>query len=183
MKKPIFNAEKLLSISAVVVGACALTVSVIQTRIFRAQQEAAVWPFVHLEFSTGTNDTDTTGTFTIRAKNKGVGPAIVDKVILKYDGKEYDGSQIKILCEKMMSDYGLGKLDGIDQSSLQGIVISANETIRYFEITDKRAAYYVAKSFARIAQEKRMDIEIHYVNIYGKKWVNKSGSNPIEMIK
>ena len=99
MKKPIFNAEKFLSISALVVGACALTVSIIQTRIFHEQQEMSVLPYLQYDIWTGLyiNRNDSVGAFSIHVENSGVGPAIIERIDLNYAGKTYKGTAIEPL--------------------------------------------------------------------------------------
>ena len=173
MKKFNFNAEKLLSISAVVVGACALTVSVIQTRIFRAQKEAAVWPSLQYEIWTGLyiNNNDSIGSFSIPVTNSGVGPAIIESIDLNYAGKTYKGTAIRPLFEKIYQDYGFGKLDDINQIPLVGTVISPNKSLVYIKINNQKQAAQMVGIYKRMKAEKHFEIIIHYKDVYGKSFI------------
>ncbi len=69
--KPPFNWDKLTAMMAVLIGACALAVSLYTALLQRAQVEAQTWPFLQLWQSDGD--------FSYSLSNRGVGPArIVD---------------------------------------------------------------------------------------------------------
>ena len=180
MKKITFDAEKLLSISAVFVGACALTVSIIQTRISREQQEMSVWPCLQYDIWTGlkTENNDTIGAFSIHVNNSGVGPAIIENIDLKYDGKTYKGTAIRPLFTKIYSDYGFGKLDDINQTPLVGAVISPTKELIFIKLNDKLQAARMVSIFKKMSAEKHFEIIIHYKDVYGKKFIAGTTARP-----
>ncbi len=82
-----------LSLAAVVVSACALGVSLVQTLVMRAQQHAAVWP----RLTTALSATGVAGapadsaTVTFEVRNAGVGPAQLAWAQVTFDGAPVDG--------------------------------------------------------------------------------------------
>ncbi len=73
--------EMIMAMAAVVMSVCALVVSVVQVRIMREQQKAAVWPYPEIGFSY--NEEGLMLSFT----NKGIGPALVKTVEITLDGE------------------------------------------------------------------------------------------------
>lgn len=67
---------------AVVLSLAALFVSLAEVSSERAQQLASVWP--HIEIGESYSDKG----FTLRMTNKGVGPALMGRLILRFDGQE-----------------------------------------------------------------------------------------------
>lgn len=180
MKKIFFDAEKLLSISAIVVGVCALTVSIIQTRILQEQQAMSVWPSIQYEIWTGLSidKNDSIGAFSIHVENKGVGPGIIEKIDLNYDGKNYNGTAIRPLFEKIFQDYDLGHLDDINQTPLLGDVISPNKDLIYIKLNNKKMAARLVGIFKRMQSEKHFEILIHYKDVYGKRFIASTPQRP-----
>lgn len=65
----------IVALSAVLIGICALVVSVVQVRIMREEQHASVWPRLVLaqSYSQGRR-------FGVVVSNPGIGPAVVKSV-------------------------------------------------------------------------------------------------------
>jgi hypothetical protein len=78
--KPKFEWDRITALMAVLIGACALAVSLYTARIQNAQVKAQTWPFLQL----WQNNAD----FSFSLSNRGVGPARIDDVKLRVDDKE-----------------------------------------------------------------------------------------------
>ena len=155
-KRSIFSPEKLVAYMAVLVGLCALGVSIYEANIFRQQQKASVWPY--LEFSYSNIDG-----FSYNLKNKGVGPAIIKWIVVKIDG-------IPI---KSWKEYGK-KIFEVDKSNVDYVssfiserVISSNENIRIILFKDPATIRTVLKNISRIS------FQICYSSIFDDHWIIK----------
>ena len=73
-----------VSLAAIVVSACALGVSLEQTRVMRVQQHAAVWP--RLTTSLDADLGPDSAALTLSVRNAGVGPAQVAWAQVTFDG-------------------------------------------------------------------------------------------------
>ena len=71
--------QTLIALSAVLIGACGLFISLYEASLMRQEQRAAVWP----RLSIGMTAKDSVVTFT--AQNAGVGPARVESAALRYN--------------------------------------------------------------------------------------------------
>src|SRR5918996_447484 len=77
--KRLIEPDMLVALSAMVVGVCALVVSIVEVRIMRDEQRANAWPRVEALVNTGDN-------YVIRLVNKGFGPALIKGLMVTVDG-------------------------------------------------------------------------------------------------
>ena len=76
--------NQMTSLVAILISVAAMVVSIVEVAAVRDQQKAEVWPFIQvgpLYNSEG---------FALMASNKGVGPALVERLVLSVDGKPVD---------------------------------------------------------------------------------------------
>ena len=80
------NFETVGSITAMVIGACALFVAWDQAQIMRKQQHASVLPVINIDggFSTSADS----HVMTLSFSNDGIGPALIESASLTLDGRE-----------------------------------------------------------------------------------------------
>lgn len=78
------NIEKAANYSVVLIALLALVVSFWQVRLFQNHNKLTVKPY--LDSHVFTNDS----TLVVSFSNKGLGPAIIQKMTYEIDGKEYD---------------------------------------------------------------------------------------------
>lgn len=69
------------ALSAALVGACALFVSIYQVRLMRAEQATSIWPYLVV----GVDNQG--GEFSLAVLNLGVGPAVIKSAVLLVAGK------------------------------------------------------------------------------------------------
>jgi len=82
--------EMLVGVSAVIIGICALGVSLYETSLMREEQRAAVMPLLELSrsYNLQTDDTSTEKSrLWLQARNVGIGPARVANFQVTVDGK------------------------------------------------------------------------------------------------
>jgi hypothetical protein len=145
MPKPPFNWDKLTALMAVLIGACALGVSLYTAFLQRSQVEAQTWPFLQLWHSNGD--------FSYWLSNRGVGPARI------VDAKVYvDDAQVENFEE------AFGKLSGrkpadTRQSFFSRRVLAANEDVQMIQFKSL-ADYDVFQ-----ANGKRLTFQICYCSV------------------
>jgi hypothetical protein len=86
-----FSIEIIIGIMATIVSCCALYMSYEQTKIFRSQQHASVWPRVEWSWSSDYDEAHPErGRFELNVENAGIGPALIQSVQFIYKGKDYE---------------------------------------------------------------------------------------------
>ncbi len=155
------NTDRILSVSAILIGLMTLVVYFIQTRLIIDQQHAGVWPCIELS---GTNDfkgTKDKESFSVNVMNKGIGPALIKKVEIKYRGKVFN-------------DFGdvfreaTGSSNFIN-SSLEGRTMASNEVIQPVQIPLSIEGHKFAQVFYH---RDTTQVKIYYQSVYGKCYVS-----------
>lgn len=152
--KRLAEPEMIVALSAVVLGVCALAVSVAQVRIMREEQHAAVWPRVQIgrSYSAASN-------VEVLIANFGIGPAVIRDVRVDVDGEavvDWGGA-----FRSLLSGGGPGD---ITLSTVSGRILPAGDVIRAFRSTDPGFAHAFA------AAGDRIRMRICYCSLYGQCW-------------
>ena len=155
------NTDRILSLTAILIGMMTLVVYFIQTRLIIDQQHAGVWPCVEI---TGTNYGDGSGVnevFKVNVTNKGIGPAIIKKVELKFRGKIYhDFSDVFFIAN---GNYNFGR------SSLEGRTMASNEMLNPIQIELSKEGHKFAQLFYN---HDSLECKVYYQSVYGKCFVS-----------
>jgi hypothetical protein len=156
------SVEMLLGVSASFLSLCALVVALLQTRIAREQQYAAVWPY--LEIGSGRID----GKFTLQLENKGVGPAVVKSVELKHRG-QVAPSYVSVF------NAALERFTGPRFYAIvrPGSVLKPGEELLLFEI-DKDPVN--AARLDALVADPGFALRIVYADVYGNCWVTTTAA-------
>jgi len=159
-----WDPNMIVAASAVVIGVCALFVSIVQTNLQRKQSYAAAWP--HLEINTNMLENK----FYFVVKNKGTGPAIIKRVRLSYKGKEYS-SPIQLAKEITGKTSMAYFSDGLKKR-----VIAPQEEIEYFFLPKKEDAEQFDNEI------KNIQLRIAYASVYDQLWVTFENQDVIVII-
>ena len=160
------SAEMIAAISAVVVGVCALGVSLYQATIMRQQQKTmfeqsqlmreeqrvSVWPNVAIENSY------TGDAFRLRLVNTGIGPAKIGPVRVTLDDKP-----IFTWTELIHDVYPTGRINYL-YSVVANRVMPADDFEVIFALSDDAISDLVQASLSRVA------IELCYCSVYDECW-------------
>jgi len=166
--------EMLVGISAVVIGLCALGVSLYETSLMRSEQRAAVVPILELGRSYNYSVTDPSrNRLSFIAQNVGIGPARVIDFRVTVDGEAYTTWDAAIRT--------LADVDGrvaYAMSTVNGRTIPPDKTIEMFKLSDLEYLDAILDDFERV------DFEACYCSVFDECWTTKmttfGASEPVE---
>lgn len=164
-----------LALIAVLISVCTMVISLVETSIMQKQQQAmtesakaTVWPYVTTLMSTGMDNDEIQ--FKVVVENKGVGPALINKMEVLYDDKPIKKSLIDAI-RKHCPD---AKVTNVFSNSIQNMVMSPGE-IKLIASVNIREADFM--KFAQFTE--KVNINYCYSNIYGDIW-KSTDSTPVE---
>ena len=156
--------EMLVGISAVIIGLCALGVSMYETSLMREEQRAAVMPILELGRSYNVSASDPSrDRFALLAQNVGIGPARVLDFKVTVDGKS-----------QLTWDAAMRALTGADErishsmSVINGRTIPPDKTVRIFELKDMNFLDGI------LEENSRLEFEACYCSIFDECWTTKN---------
>lgn len=140
-----------------------------QQKIALSQKEASAWPFLQNFNFNDYEDEKSKCTFTYQIANKGVGPAIIDDVIYKFDGIEIDAWGLGTILNQKYGD--LVNIKQIQNNTLDKNVLAPGEN--HIVITEKITRKNIGSAeFMNLINEigSLYVLEYCYCSIYGKCW-------------
>ena len=152
----------LVGLSAVVIGVCALGVSLYETHLMREEQRLAALPLLELLRSHQIDDSDTDASrwrMSFHAENVGIGPALIRDFTVTVDGEPHRTweSAIKALIGRDIDVmYG--------QSSINGRTIPPERQITMFDLKDNEFAGEILQNF------DRLDFAACYCSVFNDCW-------------
>jgi hypothetical protein len=150
--------DLVLSLAAVVVSACALGVSLVQTAVMRAQQHAAVWP----RLTTALDANPDSATFALAVRNAGVGPAQVAWAQVTFDGVPLDGWPALIERAAAGAPGGSGRGTGAF-NSLTGSVLVPAERLTALRLAGDPARFVFGAA-------ERVGLRVCYCSVFDRCW-------------
>ena len=167
------NAEMLVGISAVVIGVCALGVSLYEASLMRDEQRAAVVPIMELGRSYNVSSTDPSrDRLALIAQNVGIGPARVIDFTVTVDGEP-----------QPTWDAAMRTLTGRDDVShsmsvINGRTIPPDKTVKMFELKDMEVLRLI------LAEMERLEFKACYCSVFDECWTTQNtafgASEPVE---
>ena len=159
------TSEMIVAVSAVIVGVCALAVSLYETSLMREEQRASVIPMLELSRSVHVNRDGTDGPNTrlhLQVENVGIGPARVQDFRVHVDGEPQ-------LTWSATMQALLGRQANIrlGQSMINGRTIPPERMVTIFELNSLEHAIELADSFSRL------EIEACYCSIFNECWTTQ----------
>lgn len=149
--------QTLIALSAVLIGACGLFISLYEASLMRQEQRAAVWPRVSLGFTV--NDS----IVTFGAENAGVGPARVQAAWIQHEDSTLAnwGHLIRQLPHPRIS---------VQQnvSLINGRVLSPEKQTQIVRLTFEDPHY--ARDLARFILNGSTDVRVCYCSVYDDCW-------------
>jgi hypothetical protein len=152
----------LVGLSAIIIGVCALGVSLYETSLMREEQRAAVLPLLELARSHYIDDASgDTGTWrlSLHAENVGIGPARVRDFIVTVDDEPHPTWQ-----SAMQALIGRDINISYGQSSINGRTIPADRQVTMFELVNTELAAEIYENF------DRLEFEACFCSVFGECW-------------
>jgi hypothetical protein len=172
-KRKFWNADKIVSLSAMAIALFTLVVLLYQSHILDKQykltvkqQKSSVLPYIQFINQSGDNS------ISISIKNKGLGPAFIKGLYVKEGDSTFLHFNLKILYDENTTDtlYGWNSA-----SIIEGIVLSPGEEMELFSARGgssglRAIEYFFIDYFSR---GKKM-IFIEYESVFEDAWISTS---------
>ena len=152
----------LVGISAVIIGVCALGVSLYETSLMREEQRAAVIPLLELSRSYNLQSDESPGKESrlwLQAQNVGIGPARVVDFRVTVDGVPYptwDAALRELIQHNSSISYG--------QSTINGRTIPPDRLVTMMELNDTELTERI------LAEFDRLDFKACFCSIFDECW-------------
>ena len=161
-RRPKINAEMLVGVSAVIIGICALGISLYETSLMREEQRAAIMPLLELTRSHRLQTDESSGEgprLSLQAENVGIGPARVEDFRVTVDGipqPTWDAAFRTLIGHESPISYG--------QSTINGRTIPPDRLVTMMKLNDGQLAEKI------LAEFDRLDFEACFCSIFDECW-------------
>ncbi len=178
MKKISFwNADKFVSFSAILISLLSLYITIEQHNANKEQQRLSVLPYLSM------SNYNTLGeNYTYLIANNGIGPAFVDSVIIRHQGKVFQGDIMQFL-----STYYQEALDSIPDLShsniYRGMMIPAGEKVEHLRIHNNQQSGKKLLELLMSLGKQELEYEIFYSSIYKERWRLRASEAVAEKIE
>lgn len=162
MKNSFWNADKILSITAILLSLGTFIVFTYQTQLIRKHQYASVMPYLQIGNAGGG-----TPNYRLTLKNKGIGPAIIRSIRIRKDKIEYFEDPHNFLARIKDAD----NLDYYYTNLQPGMFVQAGEMITLIGVNK---SITTSDSLLNIIND--LDIFIQFESIYGQRWESRYGN-------
>jgi hypothetical protein len=170
--------DRIVSLSAMVVGVGSLFVIVYQTHLMRQAQSAAALPYLMLGMQANSG-----GTY-LTLRNTGLGPALIEEVRIRQEGRTFDEEPYDFFI-RMRPNHNIPGLS-VDRIAVGRLIpagegllalgVDGDERLRMltelltlFELVEVPRSW-LANSGIPLDASKRAVIEITYASVYGERW-------------
>jgi len=190
------DTDRVLSLSAMVIGVGSLFVILYQTHLMRQSQHASVMPYLMIGF------TSNSGGIHVNLRNAGIGPALINDVRIRHATGEKATDPYTFF---LQGDANRRKLPLTVDSAVAGRLIPAGEGIQMvgvdgqfltddtrggifkellqtFDLAEVPRNWYEGVGLAATDQ-RRAVIEVVYSSIYGDRWRIRSNSFAPEAVR
>ena len=175
-KKIAWDANKIMSISAILVSFMTFLVLIYQTSIIREQQLLSVFPYLTV-FNQGSQ----TPNYRFVMNNQGIGPAILEKIEISYQGNLTPYQDIV----SFVLDHSpqVSALTQVLHSNIYpGRLVPAGEIFSIFEAVDSYEESVVLRAEIDRLLEAGLTWKITYSSVYGKQWeITESSLSPTKI--
>ena len=161
-KRPsLWENQKLLSITAVLISIGTLLVFLYQTNLVRKQQYMSVFPYLEFE-----NHALYSKEYKLVLKNKGIGPALIISRSVVINDKEYDLDLGMYLEERITLE---DTMDLLVSNISQGNLISEKESVELVAIQPNTSNSGMEKLHGLIYNDS-VEFVVQYESVYGERW-------------
>ncbi|MEM6522842.1 MAG: hypothetical protein AAGF85_07450 [Bacteroidota bacterium] len=155
-----FSADRIVSISAIVISLMTLVILVLQTTMIREQQQNSVFPYLMIG-----NEGYGMSDFKFVLTNNGIGPAIIESVEIAYLDSLYYMDLPSFLYENVDSMDTLN--DVLHSNFYPGMLIPAEKKINILQVDNNKSE---SIALIQILQALELEMTVTYKSIYGQRW-------------
>lgn len=153
--------EMLVGISAVVIGLCALGVSLYEAALMREEQRSAVLPLLEISRSYYTDGLDSDRwRLLINVSNVGIGPARVRDFEVRVDGRPYSN-----WAAALQALTGIGGEISYGHSTINGRTVPPDTDVVVFDLNDTEHAQRIGDAFGRL------ELVACYCSVFDECWI------------
>lgn len=152
--------EFLVAICALVTSVVAVYIAWDQGRVMRAQQHGEVFPILQVEGYVSNNATQSSMGITV--SNRGVGPAMIERVIV-----EVKGEVVTSLSDEL-ADFP--RSQNISWNGMTGIALGAGDSVTPIELNWRRNEVAPAKVWEAAAKADEWSLRICYCSVFNRCW-------------
>jgi hypothetical protein len=174
LRPKFWNADKIVSFSAILISLATMAIYLYQTHLIQKQQHATVMPYLRMGYS---YDADR---FEFIIYNEGLGPAFIEEVNIYYNGEKIKNMDV--------SDFMIEKYYKIDSSLCSQLNYSNVNKNGLFSAGKNKTLISCKNSIERAQKlqnlffNEKIKMEVIYSSLYGDKWiVNKVDTRPIKI--
>jgi len=171
-----WSVDRIVTICAISISLFTLVVFMHQTRIIERQSRLSALPYLAVEVGNNVKEKF----ISITLSNYGVGPAIVDNILIFYNGDWYNLGFAEFVQEEMFSKDSLTIFSSESFENGMAIPSGAERVVLRLGGTNKE--YISAQLFLEKLVKEDFDYQIIYSSIYEDKWkIHSSHRNPIKL--
>lgn len=163
MANKVWNTDKIIGISAMLISVMTLVVLIYQTSLMREQQRLSVLPYLSMgRAGTGTAE------FQVFLTNNGIGPAFIESMRIHYDGKVYESDLATFLYKDIEA---MDSISHIMHSNIYpGMLLSAGTHIPILQADNSKESGIKLYFLLEKLDKKGFNYELIYKNIYNERW-------------
>ncbi|QHT71409.1 hypothetical protein GXP67_34505 [Rhodocytophaga rosea] len=166
-----WDADKFLSISAMLISVGTFATFIYQTNLIQKQQYASVLPYLEI-WNSGADSTR----YKLLLVNNGIGPAFIKDIKIHYKGKTYPYDPIVFYSEVI---YPSDTISFISTNVNKGQVVPAGERI---EIVIVNNSVKDAAKLRQLFGNQTAKLDIVYSSVYEEKWrLDGMGKAPVKL--
>jgi hypothetical protein len=167
--KKFWNADKFVSLAAMIVSAGSLFVIIYQTNLIRTQQYASVLPYLEIGTAYQKESVE------IQITNVGLGPAFIKDICMQYKGQIHH-KKILNMYREFFAENGI---EIFNNDISVGDVIPANETIVLIRVSRDLQSIH---DFIEYLGSGDSEFAIEYASVYDERWeINDKTNVPVKL--
>lgn len=170
-RKKRISPQDLIGLVAVVVATSAALAAIFQTQLMARHQAVSVWPYLQMFVGVAAEDQQTgeIKAFSFNIANKGVGPAIIETIELRYQGEAVAGWRAIFQTVAEENNLNLDEVQrSISEANLDpGEVSQAGEIQSIIESDHNDLAALLARE---IYVNRSIEVDVCYCSLYKECW-------------
>lgn len=159
-----WNADKTVSLSAILISLMTLFVSLYQTNMIRQQQRLSVLPYLSFgNYNTGGAN------YKLMLSNDGIGPAFIESVEISYKGKTYP-YDLPVFFRDVIPKQ-VEQIKKFTHSNIfKGQMIPAGTKLSLLEIRNSPEDGIKLYKLLQKLKKEKMQLKIVYRSVYEERW-------------